>query len=479
MASSTRPKPFPRLPANVAPAASPGPARPPHTPPLPTKLPFDALAARRQLLEQLRQQLRYLHYSIRTEEVYVYWAEGFLRFHPAGDPAELGEAEVKAFLTHLAHVGQVSESTHRQALSALLFLFRKVIGHDLPWMNDIDRPAPRQRLPTVLSTREVALVLGQMSATAGLIARLMYGTGLRLLEALRLRVKDLDFDRLTLIVRDGKGGKDRAVMLPASLCAALRSHLAQMHQLWQADRAAGLAGVYLPQGLERKYPRAGHSWTWFWVFPQAQPSQDPRSLVWRRHHLPEQNFQRSFKHAVQAAGLSKPATPHTLRHSFATHLLQAGYDIRTVQELLGHSDVSTTMIYTHVLKVGGGAVRSPLDALDSPAEAPAAAGALWSLGEPAAVYDQPAPAAAPGCPGSLLSGNRRLLRLSRFQARVPASRDNRRHIICPHPCRTTRRSKMPSAAPRWSACNACPGLTSPPGAMSFWPNSKATTRRVR
>lgn len=317
------------------------------------------------LLDQLRERIRALHYSLRTEEAYVYWCRAFIRFHRLRHPAEMGGPEVEAFLTWLASERGVSVSTHRQALSALLFLYGKVLGVQLPWMDTIARPQPQRRLPVVLSAQEVATVLALMEGEHRLLAQVLYGTGMRLTEGLRLRVKDLDFAHRAIVVRDGKGGKDRVLMLPRTLEQPLREQLARAHALWVADRQAGRGGVEMPDALARKYPRAGASWPWFWVFPQAQHAVDPRSGVVRRHHLYDQTFQRAFKRALQAAGIHKAATPHTLRHSFATHLLQAGYDIRTVQELLGHSDVSTTMIYTHVLKVGGGGVHSPLDRLDT------------------------------------------------------------------------------------------------------------------
>ena len=331
-------------------------------------MPVDAPAPR--LLDALRQQIRYLHYSLRTEEAYVHWVRAFIRFHDLRHPADLSRAEVEAFLTWLAAERQVAPATHKQALSALLFLYQKVLHQRLPWMDDIGRPRSKKRLPVVLTHDEVARVLVQMDgmqgpggAPYGLLSRLLYGTGMRLLEGLRLRVKDIEFERRAIIVREGKGARDRVVMLPAALETPLRRQLALAHALWAGDRAQGLEGVQVPHALARKYPRAPLSWPWFWVFPQAEPSVDPRSAVRRRHHLFEGTFQAAFKRAVAASAVHKPATPHTLRHSFATHLLQSGYDIRTVQELLGHADVSTTMIYTHVLRVAGGAVRSPLDQL--------------------------------------------------------------------------------------------------------------------
>jgi len=315
------------------------------------------------LLDQLRSHARYLHYSIRTEQAYVHWVQAYVRFHGLRHPAELGGADVEAFLGWLAVDRQVSVSTHKQALSALLFLYQKVLGMAVPWLDHINRPQRPPRLPVVLSHDEVARLLAALPVEHRLFGQLLYGTGLRLLEGLRLRSKDIEFDRRAIIVREGKGGKDRVVMLPASLDQALRGQLAAAHQVWADDRAAGVAGVQLPNALHRKYPRAGLSWAWCWVFPHANLSEDPRGAGVRRHHQQEQPFQRAFKRALAQAGIDKLATPHTLRHSFATHLLLAGYDIRTVQELLGHSDVATTMIYTHVLKLGGGAVRSPVDSL--------------------------------------------------------------------------------------------------------------------
>ena len=372
---------------------SPSPAATPATSPVPDTATPTAVAPR--LLDALRERIRYLHYSRRTEAAYEHWVRAFIHFHQRRHPSELGQPEVEAFLSWLAHDRQVAPATHQQALSALLFLYQKVLHQHLPWMADIGRPQGERRLPVVLSADEVAAVLAHLDAQQlqlglphGLIGRLLYGTGMRLLEGLRLRVKDIDFDRRAIVVREGKGAKDRVVMLPAVLEAPLREQLAQAHAVWAADRAAGLPGVHVPHGLARKYPRAAQSWAWHWVFPQARLSVDPRGAGERRHHVLEGNFQRVFKTALQAAPVHKPASPHTLRHSFATHLLQAGYDIRTVQELLGHADVSTTMIYTHVLRLGGGAVRSPLDAMLAPgvAAAPATAAAAARPARPANPY---------------------------------------------------------------------------------------------
>ena len=335
-------------------------------------------ALRPRLLDALRQQIRYLHYSLRTEEAYVHWVRAFIRFHDLRHPSELSQPEVESFLIWLATDRQVAPGTHKQALSALLFLYQKVLRQHLPWMEEIGRPRTERRLPVVLSVDEVAALLAQLDVQQqqlgmphGTVGRLLYGTGMRLLEGLRLRVKDIDFERRAVVVREGKGFKDRVVMLPATLERPLREQLARAHAVWAADRARGLPGVQVPHALARKYPRAAESWAWHWVFPQASIAWDPRGVGMRRHHLLDGNFQRVFKRALADACVHKPATPHTLRHSFATHLLQSGYDIRTVQELLGHADVSTTMIYTHVLRLGGGAVRSPLDNLVAPA-APAA-----------------------------------------------------------------------------------------------------------
>ncbi len=315
------------------------------------------------LLDQVVERVRYLHYSRRTEEAYLYWIRAFILFHDKRHPRNLGITEIEAFLSHLANERHVAASTHKQALSALIFLYGKVLGQDLPWLQHVGRPKSGPKLPVVLTPAEVAAVLAAVDERYRLIGQLLYGTGMRLMEGLRLRVKDIDFGHGAIIVRDGKGGKDRTVMLPDKLITPLRAQLVRAHMLWSQDRATTDAGVWVPTALDLKYPKLGQTWGWQWVFGAAELSVCPRSGLRRRHHVLDKTFQRAFKKAVELAKLTKPATPHTLRHSFATHLLQARYDIRTVQELLGHSDVSTTMIYTHVLKVGGGGVQSPLDAM--------------------------------------------------------------------------------------------------------------------
>ncbi len=322
------------------------------------------------LLEALVERLRYMHYSLRTEEAYVYWVRGFVRWSGMRHPREMGAAEVRQYLTMLANERRVAAATHRQALSALLYLYREVLGVDMPWMQDLGSPVPKTRLPIVLTHGEVHAVLSRLQGVTGLLARLLYGTGMRLMEGVRLRVKDVDFTRQIIIVRDGKGGKDRVVMLPRALEQPLREQFDLAHRLWLGDRAREEAGVYLPHALAVKYKRAAESWSWFWVFPSPVLSTDPREeqphqqlQIRRRHHLHEKRLQRDLRLAVESSGIAKPATVHTLRHSFATHLLQAGTDIRTVQQLLGHSDVSTTMIYTHVLKSAAAGTSSPLDGL--------------------------------------------------------------------------------------------------------------------
>ncbi len=313
------------------------------------------------LMDVVRDRIRVKHYSRRTEESYTHWIKRFILFHQKRHPSEMGAPEVEAFLTSLAVERNVSASTQKQALAAILFLYKEVLAIDLPWLDGITRAKQRVRVPVVLSRLEVERLLALMEGTHGLMAKLLYGTGMRLMECVRLRVKDLDFDRHEVTVREGKGGKDRVTMLPLSLTAPLSQHLERMRALYEGDRAADLPGVFMPDALERKYPNAGKTWPWFWVFPSASISIDSATGIRRRHHAHEQSLQRALKRAVSMAGISKPATSHTLRHSFATHLLESGYDIRTVQELLGHSDVSTTMIYTHVLNKGGRGVVSPLD----------------------------------------------------------------------------------------------------------------------
>lgn len=315
------------------------------------------------LLDQVRERVRYLHFSLRTEEAYLYWIRAFVLFHGKRHPNDMGLQEVEAFLTYLANDRHVAPATHKQALSALLFLYGKVLGRELPWLDAIGRPKSSQKLPVVLTPVEVAQILSALDGRYRLVGQLLYGTGMRLMEGLRLRIKDIDFGHAAIVVRDGKGGKDRTVMLPESLVEGLRQQIRHSRQCWDQDRAAQRAGVWLPDALEAKYPKLGQTWGWQWLFPAQAMSVCPRSGVERRHHLLDKAFQRAFKKALGMTAVCKSATPHTLRHSFATHLLQARYDIRTVQELLGHADVSTTMIYTHVLKVGGGGVQSPLDVL--------------------------------------------------------------------------------------------------------------------
>ena len=313
------------------------------------------------LLDQVRGKIRLKHYSIRTEQVYVDWIKRFVLHFDKRHPSEMGAREVEAFLTHLAVHGKVAAATQNQAKSALLFLYREILDQNLPWLENVERAKTPKRLPVVLTQAEVQSVLSRLSGTHWLVAGLLYGAGLRIMEALRLRVKDVEFSRGEILVREGKGFKDRVTMLPAAVAVPLKAHLNQVRELHEQDVAEGFGEVYLPYALDRKYPNAGRDWGWQYVFPSKNRSVDPRSGVVRRHHVQDQAIQRAIRQVVRDAGIAKPATPHTLRHSFATHLLQAGYDIRTVQELLGHSDVSTTMIYTHVLNKGGRGVTSPLD----------------------------------------------------------------------------------------------------------------------
>ena len=293
------------------------------------------------------------------------WVRRFILFHGKRHPKEMGAREVEAFLSYLAEKRSVAASTQNQAKSALLFLYKHVLSIDLPWLNEVVQARRARRIPVVLTTREVSLLLDQMDGTMGLVVQLLYGTGMRLMEGLRLRVKDVDFDTLEITIREGKGDKDRVTMLPELLVAPLQAHLAKVKQLHMADLAEGNGEVELPNAYARKAPRAGRTWNWQWVFPSKQMSADPRTGVIRRHHLHPESVQKAVRMAARRADLSKPVTPHTLRHSFATHLLQSGHDIRTVQELLGHKDVETTMIYTHVLNRGGHGVPSPLDRIGS------------------------------------------------------------------------------------------------------------------
>lgn len=315
------------------------------------------------LLDQVRARLRVKHYAYSTEKTYCDWIRRFIRWSGMRHPREMGAADVDAYLSHLATDREVSASTQNQALHAILFLYKEVLDIDLPWLNDVTRAKASKRLPCVLSRAEVAALLAHTSGTAGLVVRLLYGTGMRLMEGLRLRVKDVDFAGHNVFIRAGKGDKDRTVMLPQSLVGPLQERLAVRRKMHDVDLARGMADVELPFALERKYPNAGKEFGWQYVFAADGYSTDPRSGAIRRHHIHEKTIQRAVKEAARAAKIEKPAHPHLLRHSFATHLLEGGADIRTVQELLGHSDVSTTMIYTHVVARGGNGTISPLDRL--------------------------------------------------------------------------------------------------------------------
>jgi len=320
----------------------------------------------RRLLDLVRERIRFKHYSLRTEETYTHWIKRFIYFHAKRHPRELGAAEVTAFLNHLVQTRDVAAATQNQALSALLFLYREVLAEPLAWLDGLERSKRPVRVPTVLSQAEVTALLAGMTGTKWLMAALLYGAGLRLRECLTLRVQDVDFDYRQIVVRQGKGAKDRRTLLPGMAVEPLQAHLARVKALHERDLLAGSGEVELPNALAIKYPNAGRLWGWQYVFPSHKFSADPRSGVIRRHHVYENYVIRGVKLATVRARIAKHVSCHTLRHSFATHLLENGYDIRTVQELLGHSSVETTMIYTHVMNKGGRGVRSPLDRLEQP-----------------------------------------------------------------------------------------------------------------
>ncbi len=347
-------------PGGVLPATSIGECRPPATTIAESRPPA---AGAPRLLDQVRLTIRRRHYSRRTEKAYVGWIRRFILFHGKRHPAGMGEEEVSRYLSDLATRGRVSASTQNQALSAILFLYRHVLRQKLGWLEGVKRARGNPRVPVVLTRREVDAILIQLTEANHLIAALLYGSGLRLLECLRLRVKDIDFGRGELTVRDGKGRKDRITLIPQAIRSRLAAHIEQVRAQHLRDLARGAGTVELPHALDRKYPRAAWAWGWQWVFPAARHYTIRQTGRRRRHHVHATVVQRAIKNAVAVAGITKPATCHTLRHSFATHLLEDGYDIRTIQELLGHSDVSTTMIYTHVLNRGGKGVKSPVDDL--------------------------------------------------------------------------------------------------------------------
>jgi integron integrase len=320
-------------------------------------------AASPRLLDRVREALRVRHRSRRTESAYLLWIRRFILFHGKRHPDEMGEREVSEFLSHLAIDRHVSPPTQNQALCAILFLYREVLRRELEWVGDVVRATAPKRLPVVLTRSEVRAVLGKLDGVPWLMATLLYGAGLRLLECCRLRVKDLDFERREIVVRSGKGDRDRITVLPAAASEPLREHLERRRKRHLVDVATGGGRTSLPHAIAKKYPNADREWPWQYVFPASRDCFDPRSGNMVRHHLHESVLQREVRAAVRAAGIAKPASCHTFRHSFATHLLEDGYDIRTIQELLGHRDVSTTMIYTHVLNRGGRGVRSPADRL--------------------------------------------------------------------------------------------------------------------
>lgn len=322
--------------------------------------PSDGPLAGTLLIERVRRAVRVRHYSVRTQDAYCTWIHRYLRYHGMRHPSQLGEAEVAAFLSGVANRDKVSASTHNQALAALLFLYRHVLGREPGWLRQVAFARRAQRLPVVLTRVEARALLEAMSGPHALMARLMYGSGIRLMECLRLRVQDLDLAGKRLVVRCGKGGRDRISLLPASLVDDLRAHLARVRRTYDFDRAAGVAGVEVASSGAPS-ASAGLDWRWHWLFPQDHLSVDPRTGIVRRHHAYDETFQRALKRAARAAGILKPISSHVLRHSFATHLVEDGVDVRTVQELLGHKDVSTTMVYIHVLNRGGRRVESPLD----------------------------------------------------------------------------------------------------------------------
>jgi integron integrase len=320
-----------------------------------------AVASSPKLLDRVRWQLRVKHYSIRTEQAYVDWIRRYIFFHRKRHPNEMGEKEITDFLSHLAVEKSVAASTQNQAFSALLFLYQQVLERKLDFIDNVQRVTRPAKLPVVFTPSEARAVLAHLKGDYRLMAELLYGSGLRLMECLRLRVKDIDFGYNRISVRDGKGMRERVALLPQQVRRPLRAHLDRVKELHRQDLARGGGKVYLPFGLKRKYPNAERTWIWKYVFAAAKPSLDPRSGEQRRHHVLEKNLQNAVKLAIRAAGIRKAASCHTFRHSFATHLLESGYDIRTVQELLGHKNVATTMVYTHVLNRPGLNVRSPLD----------------------------------------------------------------------------------------------------------------------
>jgi len=349
------------------PPKTPDPSQPEVHSTLPVIRATEEVAPRRsrapKLMERMTLALRARHYSLRTEQAYAHWVRRFVFFHNLRHPATMAEPEINAFLTHLAVDGKVSSSTQNQALSAILFLYRHIIGREVGRIGDVIRAQRPRRLPVVMSREEVKLVISYLYGEKKIIATLLYGSGMRLMECLRLRVQDIDFEKNQITVRNGKGDKDRVTMLPQSIQPMLREHLRKVSHVHQKDMADGWGAVELPEALARKYPRGPRSWEWQWVFPQERRWRNLAAAQEGRHHIDESLVQRAVKEAVARAGLSKRASCHTFRHSFATHLLESGYDIRTVQELLGHRDLKTTMIYTHVLNRGPAGIRSPLDSL--------------------------------------------------------------------------------------------------------------------